>query len=108
MTRLLVLFNLKPGITREEYERWAREVDLPTVRALDSIEQFDVYRIPSLLASEAAPPYRYAEVIDIGDMERFGAETATVRMREIAARFSQLADAQFLMTEPLDSETPAL
>ena len=107
MTRLLVLFNLKPGITPEEYERWARQVDLPTVRALESIEQFDVYRIPGLLESPAAAPYRYAEVIDIGDMKRFGAEIATVRMREIAARFSQLADAQFLATEPLDSETPA-
>jgi len=105
MTRLLVLFNLKPDITPEEYERWAREVDLPTVRSLDSIERFDVYRIPGVLGSRASPPYRYAEVIDIGDMQRFGEEIATARIREIAARFSQLADAQFLTTEPLDNKT---
>jgi len=102
MTRLLVLFNLKPGITPEVYERWAREVDLPTVRNLESIHEFEVYRITGLLGSDAPPPYRYAEVIDITDMQRFGSEVATARMREIAARFGELAETHFLMTEPLE------
>ncbi len=100
--RLLVLFNLRPGITREEYERWARESDLPTARSLGSIRNFEVYRIPGLLGSDAPAPYQYAEVIDIADMQRFGADIATARMRAIAARFAELADARFLLTEPLD------
>jgi len=103
--RLLVLFNLKPGVSREQYERWARENDLPTVRALASIRGFEVYRIPGLLGSDAPAPYEYAEIIDISDMQRFGAEIATERMRAIAARFAELADARFLLTEPLDAGT---
>ena len=101
MTRLLVLFNLKPGVTRETYERWAREVDLPTVRGLASVQRFDAYRVCGSLGSGAPPPYEYAEVIDVGDMSRFGSDIGSARMRAVAARFSELADACFLLTEPL-------
>lgn len=101
MTRLLVLFNLKPGVSRETYEEWARAVDLPTVRGLASVERFEAYRICGALGSLEAPPYQYAEVIDIRDMGRFGSEIASERMRGVAARFSELADACFLLTEPM-------
>ncbi len=101
MTRLLVLFNLKPGVTRETYEQWARDVDLPTVRGLVSVERFDAYRVCGALGSSEPPPYQYAEVIDVRDMSRFGSEIATAQMRAVAARFSELADACFLLTEPV-------
>lgn len=101
MTRILVLFNLKPGVTREMYERWARETDLPTVRGLSSVERFDAYRICGVLGSDTTSPYQYAEVIDVSDMNRFGAEVASAGMRVIAARFGELAEACFLLTEPV-------
>ena len=34
MTTVIVLFNLKDASRRADYERWAREVDLPTAGAL--------------------------------------------------------------------------
>lgn len=103
MNRLLVLFNLKPGVTRDAYERWAREVDLPTVRGLKSIERFDAYRICGALGSDAPAPYQYAEVIDVRDMSRFGIDIGSEQMRAVATRFSELADACFLVTEPLQT-----
>jgi hypothetical protein len=99
-TRIVVLFNLKPGISRDDYETWARTRDLPSVRSLPSIAGFDVFRSTGLLGGGDAP-YAYVEIIDVADMAAFGADVAADPMPAIAAEFAALADAVFIMTEPL-------
>lgn len=98
--RIIVLFNLKPGVTSADYEKWARASDLPTVRALPSIAGFDVYRSTGLLDG-GDPPYAYIEIIDVADMERFQIDVATEQMQAIAAEFGRIADATFCTTEAL-------
>lgn len=101
-TRLIALFNLKPGVTPAAYESWARTVDLPTVRQLPSIAGFSVFRTTGLLGSDASPPYAYVEIIDVADMARFGDDIATDTMKAVAAAFAQMADVTFLTTEPIE------
>jgi hypothetical protein len=98
MTNLVVLFNLKDGVDPSEYEAWAQSTDLPIVRGLDSIESFSVYRTSGLLGSDAKPPYQYVEVIDIGDMARFGEEVASDTMQRVAAEFQERADNPLFMS----------
>ncbi len=99
--RLIALFNLKPGISVDAYEAWAKTVDLPTVNGLPSIERFTVHRATGVLGSSAAPPYGYVEILDVTDMDQFGQDTSTPAMQAIAAAFQDMADVTFLMTEPL-------
>lgn len=99
--RLIALFNLKPGIDPAAYEAWARETDLPTVNRLASIERFEIFRTTGVLGSDVPPPYAYVEILDITDMERFGADCATDLMTKIAADFQGMVDVTFLITEPL-------
>ncbi len=100
MSRIVVLFNLKPGVTVEDYEAWARSMDLPTVNGLESIDSFTVHRVSGLLMSDDSPPYQYVEVIDVNDMDTFGAEVASETMQRVASEFQAFADAPcFLMTE---------
>ncbi|NWG69987.1 MAG: REDY-like protein HapK [Parvularculaceae bacterium] len=101
-TRIIALFNLKKGVTPADYERWAKRVDLPTVNGLKSVDGFEVYRATGLLGSSAAPPYKYIEVIDVGDMDEFGKEVASERMRKVAGEFQSMADDLFfIMTEKI-------
>lgn len=102
MTRLIVLFNLKPGVDANRHEVWAKQVDLPTVNGLKSIQGFGIFRSVSLLGSSAAPAYKYIEIIDVKDMAEFGAEIATDTMRRVAGEFAAFADATFNLTERLD------
>lgn len=102
-TRILALFNLRAGVDAETYEAWARQVDLPTVNALASIERFEVFRIAGRLGADAPAPYAYAEVIDVRDMAEFGQDIATEKMRSVAAEFAALADVVFLTTEKLEA-----
>ena len=50
--RIVVLFNLKPGVDPAAYEEWARTTDIPGVRALGSCTDFQVYRTTGLLGGK--------------------------------------------------------
>jgi 5,10-methylenetetrahydrofolate reductase len=99
-SRIVALFNLKPGVSVEQYEAWAKEKDLPVVNGLESIDSFEVFRVTGSLTGGAIP-YQYVEIIDIADMEAFGQDIATEKMQAIAAEFQTLADVVFLTTDKL-------
>lgn len=101
-TRIVALFNLKPGVSPAQYEAWAKSVDLPTVNGLQSIEKFEVFKSAGLLGSEAKPPYAYIEIIDVGDMAKFGEDVATAAMQKVAGEFQAMADdLVFILTDRL-------
>lgn len=100
--RIIVLFNLKPDIDPATYENWARTTDIPGVNGLPSVSDFQVHRATGILGSDAPPPYAYFEVIDITDMEAFGADASSEAVQKVAAQFQQFADnPQFILTETL-------
>lgn len=92
MTTLIVLFNLKSGVSAADYEAWARATDIPTAGALPSVEKFEVLKSVSLLGSEAAPPYQYVERIVVRDMAQLGEDVGTPAMQEVSAAFRRFAD----------------
>jgi len=100
-TRIIVLFNLKPGVDRSAYEAWARSTDLPIVNALASVERFTVHAVTSLLGSEAPAPYQFVEIIDVADMALFGEETTSKTMTRVAGEFQQWADPVFMLTDEI-------
>lgn len=102
MSRIIVLFNLRDGVSPEAYEAWARDTDIPTVRRLGSVKDFSVHRATGLLGG-GKPPYQYAEVIDVADMEALMADIAAPPMPENASAFARFAeDPVFIVTEDLE------
>lgn len=101
-TKIVVLFNLKPGISVSDYETWAKTVDIPTVNGLGSISKFEVFKSTGLLGSDATPPYAYIETIDVADMDQFGTDVGTQAMQKIAGEFQAMADdLVFIITDKL-------
>jgi hypothetical protein len=101
MTPIIVLFNLKPGVSPEAYEAWARSTDLPIVRGLKSIAGFDVYKSKGLLRGGEAP-YQYVEMIMVQDMDAFGADIAGATMQRVSGEFRTYADdPTFILCERL-------
>ena len=80
-TKIVALFNLKPGVSVEDYEAWAKAKDIPTVNGLTSVDEFAVFKSVGLLGSDDKPPYAYIEIIDVNDMEGFGGEVSTWSLR---------------------------
>lgn len=103
---IFVVFNLKPGVEPSEYETWAKSTDIPTVRELGSISDFNVYKSTGMLGAEGAPPYAYVELIDVGDDKEFGGDVSTPKMQKIAAQFQKFADnPQFMVMQDI-TESP--
>jgi hypothetical protein len=101
MTTLIVLFNLKDASRRDEYERWAREVDLPTAGALKSVDAFEVLKASGLLTGGPSP-YEYVEVLRINSMEQLGQDIGSPTMQQVAAQFQAFADNPlFIVTSSL-------
>jgi len=101
--RIIVLFNLRPGVDAAEYEAWARSTDLPVVRGLPSIAGFEILQATGVLGADTAPPFQYVEIIDVADMDRFGTDIGTEEMQRVAAEFQRFADAPvFLTTRSLE------
>jgi hypothetical protein len=102
MTKIIVLFNLKPNVSRQEYEAWARQTDLPIVRALPGVDSFDVLRTTGLLGADASAPFQYIEILNVGDLEAFQGAVASETMQRVADEFQALADNPiFITTEDL-------
>lgn len=102
MPKILVLFNLKSGVNSSEYEAWAKSDDIPTVKALGSVKDFHVLRSASVLGSEAVPPYKYFEIIDVQDMDKFFADISTDAVQKGAAKFAEYADNPiFIVTDDI-------
>jgi len=101
MTTLIVLFNLKPGVSAAEYEAFARSTDLPIVRKLPSIASFEVYKSSGLMGGGTAP-YQYVEILEVKSLEQLGQDVSTPTMKDVAAAFRKLADnPQFMVTEAI-------
>ena len=99
---LIVLFNLKPGIAVEDYEKWAREVDLPGVRAIASVTEYRVRRVTGLFGSDEAAPYQYVEQIELSSMDGFLADIGDPAVQAIVAQFGDMADdPKFMITQDL-------
>lgn len=100
--RIICLFNLKEGASREAYEAWARGTDIPGVNALGSVRDFTVHRSTGLFGSDARPPYDYVEVIDIHGLDAFVADVTDPEFQKVAAAFGDFAEnPQFILTEDL-------
>ena len=96
MTILVVLFNLKAGVDRAQYEQWARTTDLPIVSGLPSVESFEVLRTSGVLGSGEAP-YQYVEILRVKELAGLRQDVASETMRRVAAEFRQFADAPVFM-----------
>lgn len=102
--RIIVLFNLKPGVAVADYEAWAKSRDIPGVRSLPSIDDFRIYRTTGLLGGTAPAPYQYIEVIDIADMDGFFTDVAGEASQAVAKEFMAFLGEPpiFMLTEQLD------
>lgn len=102
MAALVVLFNIKDQSAKDAYENWAKTTDVPTVKGLDSVDEFKVYRLQGMMGSDDPSPYQYCEVIDINNMEKLGEELSNETMQRVAGEFQTFADNPlFILSEQI-------
>lgn len=96
--RILVLFNLKPGVLVADYEAWSKSRDIPAMRSLMSINDYRVFGVTGLFGSDGKAPFQYAEVVDVADVDGFMKDIAQPVIAELMEDFKQWADAPVMLT----------
>ena len=99
MPAIIVLVNLKEGVSPEDYERWILEYYAPAVRGLPSVGDWRDYRAGGLLGSGAAPPYRYVVTLEVVDLEQLGRDMEGEQMQRLLAELHELAEVTQIMAE---------
>ena len=100
--KIIALFNLKAGVDRTDYEAWARSRDLPDVRSLGSVTDFQVLRATGVLFTEAKPPYDYIEIFDVAALDAFLSDCGSDKVGKLAQEMGAFTDgATFITTEAL-------
>lgn len=103
MLTLLVLFDLRPGVDPGLFERHLAEADLPALRRLDSVDDVTLLRAGGLLGSDAPPPARYVEIVEVRDLERLVKDLATPeRQAEAEALSAFVTPPSYLVCERVD------
>jgi hypothetical protein len=101
MTTVVVLFNLRPGVSVADYEQFARETDLPEVTRLPSVAGFEVLKCQGLMGGGASP-YQYIEILRVTSLEQLGTDVQSPVMQKVVSTFATLADnPQFIVTQSL-------
>ena len=103
MTTLIVLFNLKAGVSEADYEAFAKTLDIPTVSGLKSVSDFKVYKSYGIFGSDATPLYRYFELINFSNVDELVSDMgAEPKMADIPTKFAEMADnPMFILTKQI-------
>jgi REDY-like protein HapK len=70
--KCFVLFNLRPGVTPEQYDEWFREVNVPANDTLTTNRNYRVWRVSGVMDGE--PTFTYLEEMELDDRAAFEAE----------------------------------
>ena len=99
MPAMIVLINLKDGVSPEDYERWILESYAPAVKNHSSVEDWRDYRVSGLLRSDAAPPYRYVVTLEVGDLDQLGRDVESEEMQRLLSELHEFAEVTQIMAD---------
>ena len=99
MPTMIVLVDLKEGVSPEDYERWVLESYAPAVRELPSVSDWRNYKVSGLLGSDVAPPHQYVVTLDVGDMEQLGRDISGEETQRLLSELHGFAEVTQLMSE---------
>ena len=74
MAFLMLRYNLKDGVTPQQFEQWVTNIDQPAMRGLTRVTSFETYRVTGLLMGEGSPSQSYFEIFEISDLAGFTGE----------------------------------
>jgi hypothetical protein len=90
-----VLARMKPGVTRDEYERFEREVDYAVARRLKTIVSYRTHRITETEPRLQGGPWDYIERIEVTDRAAYEQELAQAGQELIDELYAKYLDRSY-------------
>jgi len=90
-----VLAKMKPGVTREEYEKFEREVDYLVAGRLKTIVSYRTHRITEAGPRLQGGPWDYIERIEVTGRAAYEAELAAAGKELIDELYARYLDRSY-------------
>ncbi len=90
MHKMFVMYNLKKGVTLEQYKSWSKEIDQRITPGQKGMVRFEVYEI--LGADEGEPFVQIVEDIEIDDFHAWMETVKGEGMAYVEETIAQLID----------------
>ena len=90
-----VLAKLQPGVSREDYEKFEREVDYVVAGRLKTIVSYRTHRITAADARLGGGPWDYIERIEITDRAAYEAELGSLGKEMIDELYAKYLDRRY-------------
>jgi len=74
MPKEIILYNLAPHVTEEQYKDYVNNEKGPLLESLPSVEEFELVKITGSMKGES--PYQYVGILHIKDLEQFTQQDA--------------------------------
>lgn len=97
---LIVLFNLKKGANVADYEAFAKNIDSPTIRSLNSNRSFTILKGLHLLGSDEPSPYQYIEIMEVTNFEELASDIKQSHIQNMLNKFMEFGeDPKLIVTQ---------
>ncbi len=103
MAHILILYKLKDGVTREDFETWLKTSSAPTLRGVKRLKDLTVYRVEKRLMEAGKASIDYMEIFDIPDIAGFVSEDIpSPALRKDMEEFRGFAQSpEYLLASPV-------
>ena len=89
MAKELILYNLAPHVTDEEFQDYVDNEKGPYIDGLPSVEKYELVRLDS--SRSGTPPFRYVGIVTIKSLDDFlNIDTKTEEYKAFTAKMSSL------------------
>jgi hypothetical protein len=85
MQRVFVMYNLKKGVSMDEYKKWSREVDQKVTPKQPGVKSFKVFEIKG--AEKGASPYQIVEDIEVDSWDAWQKVVKNDAMKNVIAQW---------------------
>lgn len=102
MSKIILTYKLKDGVSPADFETWIRTRDYPAMRGLARVASFVTHRATGMLLDpNGRPPIDYVEMFDVPDLAGFmGEDFGGATVQAILGEFMDFAeDPQIMVAE---------
>lgn len=90
MVQVFIRYKLQPGVSREEFNKWSREVDQVIAARQPGVRSYKIYEIEG--AGTGEPDCDYVEDIEADSREAWEQVNGYPEMKEVVEGWLKLCD----------------
>ena len=97
MSKVIVIYKLKPGATIAQYRKFSREIDQIITPKQKAVEKFEVFEVTDHVQATGAPkkknpPYQVFEIIDVKDFGEWIKTTQSEGFKKVTDGWAKVGD----------------